>query len=119
MLANLDPTLYHRLVWRNLLAHKGGGWDLLAGTSLASYIKEGAPVDCCAHHAGIGVCASPLQHSGRGPVVESQLPGAVATHPNSHSPHKHSHTRHGLLSWRRHRHIMIGLGLKEEEMTLG
>lgn len=72
-----------------------------------------------AHHTGISVRANPLQHTGGGPVVEGQLPGAVATHANPHSPQQHGHTRHGLLSWRSHRHIMVGLGLKGKKSGEG
>lgn len=69
----------------------------------------------CAHHAGISVCANPLQHTGGGPVVEGQLPGAVATHPDPHGPQQHSHAGRGPLSRRRHRHIVVGLGLTGEK----
>lgn len=64
-----------------------------------------------AHHAGVGVRADPLHHTGRGPVVEGQLSAAVAAHPDPHSPQQHRHTGHGLLIGGRHTHIMVGLGL--------
>lgn len=68
----------------------------------------------CAHHAGVSVCANPLQHTGGGPVVEGQLPGAVAAHPDPHSSQQHSYTRHGPLVLWRHAHVMVGLGLNTE-----
>lgn len=72
-----------------------------------------------AHHAGIGVRANQLQHTCGGPVVQGQLPGAVAAHPNPHSPQQEGHAGHGVLSWRRHRHIVVGLGLRREENREG
>lgn len=71
-------------------------------------------MDRGARHARISVRANPLQHTGGGPVVESQLPGAVATHTNPHCSEQHSYPRHGPLRWRCHRHIVVGLRLKSE-----
>ena len=113
MLPNLYPL--YGLFQRNFLAHKGGRWDVLAGNAPASDVQERGPVGCCAHRAGISVCANQLQHTRRGPVVEGQLPGAVATHPDPQGPQQHGHAGHGLLSWRRHRHIVVGLGLEGEK----
>lgn len=108
---------YHHcgIFLQNFLAHKGGRRDLLASTSPVSSIQEGGPVSCCAHHAGISVGANQLQHTCGGPVVEGQLPTAVAAHPNSHGPQQHSHARHGLLSRWCHSHVMAGLSLKGQK----
>lgn len=101
MLADLHQ--HHRLLFHgDFLAHEGGRWDLLAGTNPAINIQEGGPIGCSAHHAGVSVGADPLQHTGGGPVVEGQLPGAVATHPDPHGPQQQGHARHGPLSWRHH-----------------
>lgn len=103
------------LFLRNLRAHKGRGWDLLASASPKSSIQEGGPLSCCAHRAGIGVSADQLQHTCGGPVVEGQLPGAVATHPDPHGPQQHGHAWHGLVSWGCHRHVMVGLCLLKKK----
>lgn len=109
-----QPISNQVILWE-LLSYKGDRWDLLVCTSPMSIIQGVGPVGSCAHLAGVSVCANPLQHTGRGPMVEGQLPGAVATHPNPHGPQQHSHARHVILSWRCHRCIMVGLSLKGEE----
>ena len=110
--ADLDTTLQSHFILRELLANEGGGWDLLTGVGPASYIQKGALVG---RRAGIGVRANPLQHAGRGPVVEGQLPGAVAAHSDPHRPQQHGQTGQGPLSWGHYGRIMKGLRLKEEE----
>lgn len=94
------------------MPHEGGRRDLLAGAGPASDIQERGPLSRGAHHAGIGVGADQLEHTCGGPVVERQLPGAVATHPDPNSPEQHSHAGHRLLSWRLHGHVVVGLSLK-------
>lgn len=105
------PNYHHRLIWGNFVANERGRWDPLAGTGPVSRIQDGDPV---CHCTGISVRADPLQDTGRGPMVEGQLLGAVATHPDPNGSQQHSHTRHGLLRRRRHGHIMVGLRLKEK-----
>lgn len=102
------------LFLRNLRAHKGGGRDLLAGAGPESGVQEGAPVSCCARRAAIGVRADQLQHAGRGPVVEGQLPGAVAAHPDPHGPQQHGHAWHALVGRGCHGHIVAGLCLRRK-----
>lgn len=102
---------------RNLRAHKGGGRNLLASASPTSSIQEGGPLSCCAHCTGIGVSADQLQHPCRGPVVEGQLTGAVATHPDPHGPQQHSHAWHALVSRGCHRHVVVGLCLCKKKIN--
>lgn len=104
-------TRHSGLFLRNLRSHKGGRRDLLASAGPTSGVQEGGPVSCCACRAGIGVSAHQLQHAGRRPVVEGQLPGAVAAHPDPHGPQQHGHARHAPVGRGRHGHIVVGLRL--------
>lgn len=110
-ISNLHPIYDHSLFGENSLAHKRGRWDLLASTGPTSYIQDRGPLCNCGHGAGVSVRANPLQHTGGGPVVEGQLPGAVAAHPDPHGSQQHGYTGHGPLRLRRHSHVVVGLGL--------
>lgn len=110
----MKPSKQRLLFQEDFLSHKGGRWDLLAGTAPAIDVQEGDPI---AHHAGISVGTNPLQHSGGGPVVEGQLPSAVAAQADPHGPQQHRHARHGPLSGGCHSDIMIGLGLQQPDVA--
>lgn len=110
--ASEAPGDLRALLLRKLGPHEGRGGDLLVGAGPTSSVQEGGPLSRRAHRAGVGVRAHQLQHARGGPVVEGQLPGAVAAHPDAHGPQQHGHARHRPFSRGGHGDVVVGLCLR-------
>lgn len=100
------------VVLRHSLPSECWRWDVLTDAVALRQVHEGrgSPL----HRGAPNV--HPGQHAGRGPVVQCQLPGAVATHPDPQGPQEHGQTGQVPSSLGLTRHS-LGLMGRQSNMT--